>query len=114
MPWQRGHPGRDNPAMPAAPRFSPRTIGIGAAIVTVAVWTAFIVIARASAARSLTPLDLTLARMCGASLVLIPWGAWLVMQARAATRSAAQGSLFGLSPLPLRITALAGVFGGLA
>ena len=98
--------------MPVTPRFSPRTIGIGAAIVTVTVWTAFIVIARASAARSLTPLDLTFARLCGAALVLIPWGAWLVMQERRVHPDA--GSLFGLSPLPLRIAALAGTFGGLA
>ena len=98
--------------MPAAPRCSPRAIGIGAAIVTVAVWTAFIIIARASAARSLTPLDLSFARLCGAALVLMPWGAWLVLRQRRLQPRA--GSLFGLSPLPLRITALAGVFGGLA
>lgn len=101
--------------MAAAPRFSPRIIGIGAAIVTVAVWTAFIVIARASAGRSLTPLDIALARICGAALVLLPWGAWLVLQdRRAALEKPAGSSLFGLSPLPLRITVLAGVFGGLA
>ena len=110
----------DNPRMPAAPRpvsdpvprFSPRAIGIGSAVVTVLVWTAFIVIARASASRSLTAFDLTLARICGAGLVLIPWGAWLVLQQRRSQPRA--GSLLGLSPLPLRITALAGFFGGLA
>jgi drug/metabolite transporter (DMT)-like permease len=103
-----------SPAVPttAAPRFSPRAVGIGAAVVTVLVWTAFIVIARASAGRSLTPLDITFARICGASLVLLPWGAWLVMKARRSDPAA--GSLFGLSPLPLRITALAGALGGLA
>jgi drug/metabolite transporter (DMT)-like permease len=98
--------------MPAATRFSARTIGIAAAVVTVLVWTAFIVIARASAERSLTPLDIVFARICGASLVLMPWGAWLVMQARRSDPSA--GSLFGLSPISLRATASAGVFGGLA
>ena len=98
--------------MPAAPRFSPRTLGIGAAIVTVLVWTAFIVIARASAGRSLTPFDIAFARICGASLVLVPWGAWLV--ARARRSDPAQGSLFGLSPVPLRATVVAGLFGGLA
>lgn len=98
--------------MPAAPRFSDRTIGIGAAVVTVGVWTAFIVIARASAGLSLTPFDLAFARICGASLVLLPWGAWLVMRARAG--GSTQDSFLGLSPLPLRATALAGVFGGLA
>ncbi len=101
------------PSVPRAPRFSPRAIGIGAAVVTVLVWTAFIVIARASAGRSLTPFDIAFARICGASLVLMPWGAWLVMQARK-NAPAERGSLFGLSPIPLRITAIAGVFGGLA
>ncbi|MET0543529.1 MAG: DMT family transporter [Variovorax sp.] len=100
--------------MPAAPRLSPRAIGIGAAIVTVTVWTAFILIARASAARSLTPLDLAFARIVGASMVLIPWGAWLVARARReAGAGASFDSLFGLSPLGLRVSALAGVFGGL-
>jgi drug/metabolite transporter (DMT)-like permease len=42
----------------------------------------------------------------------MPWGAWLVMQARRSDPSA--GSLFGLSPVSLRATASAGVFGGLA
>ncbi|RZI96253.1 MAG: DMT family transporter [Variovorax sp.] len=98
--------------MPTAPRLSPRAIGIGSAVITVAVWTAFIVIARASAARSLTPFDLAFARICGASLVLIPWGAWLV--ARSRRQGQAADALFGLSPLSLRVTAMAGVFGGLA
>jgi len=98
--------------MPVVPRFSARTIGIGAAVVTVGVWTAFIVIARASAGRSLTPFDIGFARIVGASLVLLPWGAWLVLRDRA--NGPATSSFFGLSPLPLRLTALAGVFGGLA
>ncbi len=105
--------------MPAAPpmsppaRLSPRTVGIGAAVITVLVWTAFIVIARASAGRSLSPFDIAFARICGASLVLVPWGAWLVLRARAGGAQAA-ASFFGLSPLSLRVTAMAGVFGGVA
>lgn len=99
------------PAPHSSPRLSPRTIGIGAAVITVVVWTAFIVIARASAARSLTPFDITFARICGASAVLLPVGAWLVMQAR--REDPAAGSLFGLSPLSLRITAICGALGGL-
>ncbi|VWX59830.1 EamA-like transporter family protein [Burkholderiales bacterium 8X] len=115
IPAPTGVPKRlDNRPMPvAAPRFSPRTIGIWAAVVTVLVWTAFIVIARASAARSLTPLDLTFVRIWGAALVLLPWGAWLVMKARREQRPDA-GSLFGLSPLSLRITVVAGALGGVA
>ncbi len=95
-------------ADPSVTRFSPRTLGIGAAVITVIVWSAFIVIARASAGRSLTPFDLAFARICGAAVVLLPWGAWLVAKAGGG------GSLFGLSPLPLRITASAGAVGGLA
>ncbi len=87
-------------------RLSPKTTGIAAAIVTVAIWTAFIVIARASAARHLTPFDLAFCRVLGAGLVLLPWGAWLVRH------QSAPGWL-GLSPLPWRITVLTGVFGGL-
>lgn len=98
--------------MSLAPRLSPRAIGIGSAVITVLVWTAFIVINRASAARALTPLDLAFARVLGASLVLVPWGAWLVAKARRETGAAAGSSLFGLSPLGLRITVLAGAFGG--
>ena len=100
--------------MPAAPHLSPRTLGIGAAVVTVLVWTAFIVIARASAGRSLTPFDLAFARICGASLVLVPWGAWLVLKSRRQRQPGTESSLFGLSPLSLRITATAGGFGGVA
>ena len=38
-------------------------------------------------ARSLTPFDIAFARICGASLVLLPWGAWLVdARAREAIR----------------------------
>lgn len=101
------------PAVPSAspPRFTPRAVGIASAVITVTVWTAFIVIARASAARSLAPLDITFARILGASLVLLPWGAWLVArQRRGGDRNF--GSFFGLSPLPFRITALIGIFAG--
>lgn len=59
-------------------RFSPKTVGVLAAIVTVTLWTAFIVIARATAHRGLSPLDISLLRFIGAALVLLPWGAWLV------------------------------------
>lgn len=90
---------------------SPRTVGIAAALVTVGIWAAFIVIARASARGSLTPFDIALARIVGASLVLLPLGAWLVRRDRAAGLGAAS-SFFGLSPLALRVTAACGLFGG--
>ncbi|MDP3700221.1 MAG: DMT family transporter [Hylemonella sp.] len=90
---------------------SPRTIGIVAAVITVGIWAAFIVIARASAQGTLTPFDIALARIFGASVVLLPLGWWLVRRDRAQGVAAAS-SFFGLSPLALRVTALCGVFGG--
>ncbi|MBC7618951.1 MAG: EamA family transporter, partial [Candidatus Saccharibacteria bacterium] len=94
---------------------SPRAVGVLAAVVTVVIWTAFIVVARASAdpARGgvLNPFDIVYARIWGASLVLLPWGWWLVRRARRSDPGA--GSLLGLSPLPLRTTVLVGFFGGL-
>lgn len=88
-------------------------MGLLAALVTVTLWTSFIVIARASAQRTLTPLDITLLRIVGASVVLLPWGWWLVRHRRARMGSQAPASsLAGISPLPLSTTALLGIFGG--
>jgi drug/metabolite transporter (DMT)-like permease len=87
-------------------RFSPRTLGLLAAVVTVVIWTGFIVIARASAQRTLTPFDIALLRITGASLVLLPWGWWMVRRRRATLGTQAPASsLWGISPLPLRTTA---------
>ncbi|MDO9199342.1 DMT family transporter [Rhodoferax sp.] len=95
--------------------FSPRTIGLAAAVVTVLIWTSFILIARASAdpARggTLTPFDIAFCRIVGAALVLLPWGFWLVRRDRAL--GVGHSSLLGLSPLSLRVTATVGLFGGL-
>lgn len=92
-------------------RFSPRTVGLVAAVVTVLIWTSFIVIARASASHTLLPLDIALMRILGASCVLLPWAWWRMRPERA--RGERVGSLLGLSPLPLRTTVQAGFFGGL-
>jgi type III secretion system FlhB-like substrate exporter len=86
-----------------------------AALVTVLIWTSFIVIARASTdpARGalLLPLDMGMARICGAFAVLAPWGWWLTRRDRAA--GVVDGYSFGgLSPLPFRMTVLTGFFGG--
>ena len=94
-----------------AMRFSSRTVGLASAIITVLIWTGFIVIARASASRGLLPLDIALARIVGASTVLLPWAWWLMRPAR--QRGEKTGSLLGLSPLPLVQTVRAGFFGGL-
>ncbi len=94
---------------------SPRAVGLGAAVVTVLIWTSFILIARASAdpahGGSLSALDLVFCRIVGASALLLPWAGWLLRCDR--KRGVAQSSLLGLSPLPLRITLRVGLFGGL-
>jgi drug/metabolite transporter (DMT)-like permease len=103
------------------PRLSPKVVGLLAAVVTVVIWTAFIVVARASAdparAPTLAPVDIVFARLLGAALILLPLGWWLTqtqrLQQRAAGQAPTAGSLWGFSPLPLRITLLTGVFGGL-
>jgi drug/metabolite transporter (DMT)-like permease len=108
---------RDNPGMsaPLPPRFSPRIVGLAAAVITVLIWTSFILIARASAdpARGgvLTPLDIAYCRIWGAALILLPWGAWLVRRDRA--RGIFGASWLGISPLPMRTTVAVGFFGGL-
>jgi drug/metabolite transporter (DMT)-like permease len=112
--------GVDNLTMRFITGLSPAFIGRAAAVITVIIWTSFIVIARASSDPSrgaaLTPFDLSLARILGASAILLPWGWWLVRRDRARTAlttAAPQSSFFGLSPLSLRVTASAGIFGGL-
>ena len=106
----------DNPLMQTLlqrlRQLSPRTVGLLAAIITVGIWSTFIVIARASASRHMLPLDIAWARIVGASLILLPWGWWLTRRAKAQGQHI--GSLGGLSPLPLKTTVQAGFFGGLA
>ena len=95
---------------------SPQAIGIAAAVITVIIWTAFIIIARATTdparGATMTPLDIMVARILGAGLVLLPWGWWLVRRDQLVGNGRAS-SMFGFSPLSFRITALTGVFGGL-
>ncbi len=91
--------------------FSPQTIGRLSALITVLLWTSFIIVARASASHVLLPLDIACTRILGASMVLLPWAWWLMREAR--QKGERMGSLWGLSPLPLRPTVQAGFFGGL-
>jgi drug/metabolite transporter (DMT)-like permease len=91
-------------------RLSPRTIGIASAIITIAIWTSFIVVARFMALKSLTPLDIVLCRILGAALVLLPWGFLMVRKMRLADRHA--NTSLWISPLPLNLTLLLGLFGG--
>jgi drug/metabolite transporter (DMT)-like permease len=91
--------------------YSAKTIGIGAAVITVTIWTSFIVVARFMALRSLTPIDIVFCRIIGASLVLLPWG-WFIVKKQRAARSGSSDWL-GFSPLSFKITALVGLSGGI-
>jgi drug/metabolite transporter (DMT)-like permease len=91
--------------------WSPRSIGIAAAVITVGIWSAFIVIARASAQGTLSPYDIALARVLGASAVLLPLGWWMVRRERAGGRDP-EASFMGLSPLGWKVTMACGLFGG--
>lgn len=90
-------------------KFSPRVKGLLAAFVTILIWTSFIVIARASVSHHLLPLDIAFLRILGAGSVLLPWAWWMMRPQRQAGKKV--GSLWGLSPLPIRITIIGGLFG---
>ena len=92
-------------------KLSPKALGLACAVLTVLIWSSFIVVARASAAHTLLPLDIGFLRIIGAGCVLLPWGWWL-MRAQRQTGERV-GSFMGLSPLPWRITALGGFFGSM-
>lgn len=101
----------DNPPMPDRPtRFSPALVGGLAAVVTVLIWTSFIVIARATAHHTLNSFDIAFMRFVGAGVVLLPWGWWLVRKRRRDNPQA--DHWLGLSPLGARLTATVGLVGG--
>lgn len=107
--WQPPKPRRDNGNM----RFSPKSVGVTAAIITIIIWTSFIVVARLMALKGLTPLDIVLCRIVGAAAVLLPWGYLIVRKMKATQPGYQSGQTWlGLSPLPFRITALIGTVGG--
>ena len=90
---------------------SSQNVGRLSAVVTVLLWTSFIIVGRASSSHVLLPLDIACSRILGASMVLLPWAWWMMREQR--QRGEPVGSLFGLSPLPLRQTVQAGFLGGL-
>ena len=92
-------------------QLSPRALGLTCAVLTVLIWSSFIVVARASATHTLLPLDIGFLRIIGAGCVLLPWGWWLMRTHRQFGERA--GSFMGLSPLPWRITVLGGLFGSM-
>jgi drug/metabolite transporter (DMT)-like permease len=97
-------------------QLSPKAVGVLAAVVTILIWSSFIVIARASAKGSLLPLDMVFLRFIGAGLVLLPWGWWLVRSEQHSQRLSQKLdvsiSWLGLSPYAFKLTALVGTIGG--
>ncbi len=89
----------------AAMQLSPRTTGVLYAVVTLAIWSSFIVIARAMSHKNLTPFDITFVRILGAGAVVVPWGIWWVRQNPGAP------NWLGVSPLSFKHTALLGLCG---
>ena len=88
-------------------QLSKHAIGIVAALITVFIWTGFIVVARLMAHKTLTPLDIAFVRMIGAGAIMLPWGFWWVRRERA--RGALGPHWLGLSPYSWRITVTAGL-----
>lgn len=91
---------------------SPRVVGWLAAVVTVLIWTSFIVVARATAHKTLTSFDIAFMRFVGAGLVLAPVGWWMVRRLRAVGDGAPHW--LRMSPLGWRLTATVGMVGGVA
>ena len=87
-------------------QLSKQTIGIACAIITVVIWTGFIVVARAMAHKTWPPLDIAFVRMVGAGIVMVPWGWWWVRRER--QRGSSSAHWLGLSPYSWRITVTAG------
>ena len=92
---------------------SERSVGLIAAVVTLLVWTAFILISRVavdpSRGSTLNSFDIAYCRMAGAGIVLLPWGWFMVRRDKARALGAA--SWLGLSPLPIGITLMLGLIG---
>lgn len=92
---------------------SERSLGLIAAVVTLLVWTAFILISRVavdpSRGSTLNSFDIAYCRMAGAGLILLPWGWFMVRRDKARALGAA--SWLGLSPLPVGITLMLGLIG---
>ncbi len=79
-------------------------VGVAAAVVVVATWTAFIVGSRALAARALQPMDVIAIRFTVSAVLLAPWGWWIVRRRG--------GGWLGVSPASGLQTIALGLTGG--
>ncbi len=83
-----------------------------AALITISIWTSFIVVARASASHHLLPLDILAARVVGAGLLLLPYVIWQRRKRPAPAPGAQRLAFGGWSPLPWLPTLAVGVLAG--
>jgi drug/metabolite transporter (DMT)-like permease len=90
---------------------SKQTAGAFYALVTVAIWVSFIILARVMAHKTLTPFDIGFVRFIAAAIILLPWGFWWVRRERAKNSNAT--SWLGLSPLSFKLSALIGMIAGI-
>jgi drug/metabolite transporter (DMT)-like permease len=90
---------------------SRHTAGVFYAIITVAIWVSFIILARVMAHKTLTPFDIGFVRFIAAALILVPWGIWWVRRERSANPAAV--SWLAMSPLSFKLSALVGMVGGI-
>ncbi len=86
-------------------------MGVFYALVTVAIWVSFIIVARAMAHKTLTPFDIGFVRFIAAALIMVPWGFWWVRRERVTNPNAQ--SWLGLSPLSFKLSALIGMIAGI-
>ncbi len=93
--------------------WSDRSLGLLAALLTLLVWTSFILVSRASVdparGSSLNSFDIAYCRMVGAGLILLPWGWWMVRRDR--QRALGVASWMGLAPLGIGVTLPLGLLG---
>ena len=90
---------------------SKQTAGVLYALVTVAIWVSFIIVARVMAHKTLTPFDIGFVRFIAAAMILVPWGFWWVRNERA--KNPNSPSWLGLSPLSFKLSALIGMIAGI-
>jgi drug/metabolite transporter (DMT)-like permease len=90
---------------------SKQTAGVFYALITVAIWVSFIILARVMAHKTLTPFDIGFVRFIAAAMIMVPWGFWWVRREREKNPNAP--SWLGLSPLSFKLSALIGMIAGI-
>jgi drug/metabolite transporter (DMT)-like permease len=90
---------------------SKQTAGVFYALITVAIWVSFIILARVMAQKTLTPFDIGFVRFIAAAMIMVPWGFWWVRREREKNPNAP--SWLGLSPLSFKLSALIGMIAGI-